>query len=152
MPKAPKSETNPPISPETDAPAVAAAPDPNELVSIFNRNPPGGDFVHHIYEDVKNGDGTVVQKKRKLEWRARAREFANVPRWVAELWKHQSPATIVDGSQVSKGAPAPAQDPEVVKALVGENADLKTRLSNMEKMVEDLRKAQLSGATPGDGG
>ena len=132
--------TEAPDAPDaSDETTESAAPDRNELVSVFNKNPPGGDFVHHLYEDVTNGDGAVVKKRVKTEYRLAGRSFGHVPRWVAELWMKQAPHQVISGEEASKGAPvAPAQT-ERVAALEGENADLKKRLANLEKLTENLR-------------
>jgi hypothetical protein len=149
-PKSSKAKDLAPSSdPTPEAPVVETAavaePDPNELVSIFNRNPKGGDFVEHVYEDIKNGDGNVIKRKAKIEWRAVGSGFSTVPRHVAEKWKRMFPTAIVDSSEVTKArAPAPA-DVELTKAALAENADLKVRLLNMEKMISDLQRAQATG-------
>lgn len=136
-------ETDP--TPETPPAAEAAPaaeekkPDPNELVSVFNHNPPGGDYVHHLYEEVRTEDGRIVARNRKTEFRAVAQGFSNVPRWIAELWKRLAPDAIVDGQTVAKGAKAPPASSERISALEAENADYKTRLANMEKMLAELK-------------
>lgn len=123
-------------------PAGAADPDPNELVSVFNKNPPGGDYVHHTYEDLKTADGVVIKKKEKLEWRVGGRSFAHVPRWIAALWMKQAPGIIIDGAKAAAGAPQKPLDAARVSALETENTDLKTRLGNMEFMIAELKAAQ----------
>jgi hypothetical protein len=120
---------------------VAAEPDRNELVSIFNNNPPGGDFVHAIYEDVKRSDGTISARKVVAEYRAPGRDFSNVPRWVADLWKKQFPGVIRDGAEVSRGGRAAPVANERVSALEGENAELKKRLDSLEALIAELQGA-----------
>lgn len=142
-PADPEPDSNPAIADAEGAAAVNAEADLNKLVSIFNKNPPGGDFVHHVYEPVYNEDNKVVRKKVKTEWRIGGRQFANVPRWIATLWMKQNPGSIVSGESVSKGASAPPASNERVQALEGENSELKTRVANMEKMLADLKEAQL---------
>jgi len=127
---------------KASAPApILPEPDRNELVAIFNKNPPGGDFVHHVYEDVKAEDGRVVGKKPKAEFRAVARGFSHVPRWVAALWMKQAPGTIVDAAGVGQRSSAPVQS-ERVAAVEAENSELKTRLLNMEKMISELQRTK----------
>jgi hypothetical protein len=121
--------------------AVTAKPDPDALVSIFNKNPPGGDYVHHIYEDKKREDGTPIGRRVVAEYRASGREFSNVPRWVAEFWKRMYPGIIVDGTEVSKSPAAPPASNERVAALEGENSELKRRLENLEGMIAELQRS-----------
>lgn len=128
--------------PAKEAASVAEAPDRNELVAIFNKNPPGGDFVHHVYEIVKAEDGRVIGQKPKAEFRAVARGFSHVPRWVAALWMKQAPGTIVDAAGVGQRSSSPVAV-ERVSALEGENSELKTRLANMEKMIAELQKTRV---------
>lgn len=140
----PNSKTKPPAQialPAPDDVAILEQPDQDELVSIFNKNPPGGDFVHHVYTPIKNGDGTVVGRKVASEFRAEARNFSNVPRWLAELWKKQAPHAIVDGQAVSRGKSAPPASSEEIAGLKSENVELKKRLDNMAAMIEELRKS-----------
>lgn len=139
--KTPSLDKTLPPPPVPGVIAIATEPDPNELVSIFNKNPPGGDVVHHVYEDVKNGDGAVVSRRPKIEWRAHGRDFSNVPRWVAGLWKRQFPGIIVDGTDVSKGRSSTPATNERVAAVEGENVELKKRLANMEAMIAELQRA-----------
>ena len=127
---------------QTPTPAAIAAPtepDRNELVSIFNKNPPGGDFVHHIYEPVKDSEGRIIRDRVKTEFRAAGRDFSNVPRWIAELWKKQNPGIIVDGQSISRGNAAIPVPSEQVSAALAENAELKKSLANLESMVAELQ-------------
>ncbi len=131
------------------APALAAQLDPNELVPIFNHNPPGGDYVHHLYEDVKvideNGKERVTGRKRVAEFRAVGRGFSNVPRWVADKWKKMFPGVVVDAASVGRST-VPTIAPEQIASVVNENAALKARLDSMQKVIDALQAAPAAPA------
>lgn len=110
--------------PNTTAPEAQSAPaaeqtDPNEMVSIFNKSPKYGDYVHG-------------------EYRAEAGAFTKVPRWLADKWKKMFPGVIVDPSGVGAPRGHSPSNAEVVQ-LRKENSDLAERVKNMEKLVSDLR-------------
>jgi hypothetical protein len=135
-----KADTTPvAVSP---APAQVAPatpqPGPNDLVSIYNRSPKFGDFVHDTYVDVKDSDGRTVARKVGNTYRAPAGAFTKVPRWIAELWKKQAPRWIVDSESVGAPSGHSSATAEVVE-LRQKNADMDARMKNMEKLIADLQ-------------
>ena len=119
-----------------DNPAPAKADD--QLVPVFNKSPKGGDYIHLIFEDVKDEAGKVIARRRIGEWRAQAGTFSRIPGWLAKQWKREAPTIIVDPETI--GAPDnQTPQPEVVRELKSQNADLEKRLKNMEKLVADLQ-------------
>lgn len=118
------------------APAPAAINPKDELVSIYNRGPAFGDFVHPVYITETDAEGRVRTKKIE-EYRARPGTFSRVPRWLADLWKKQSPKYIVDSAEI--GAPKDhAPTTKEVLELRTENKDMRQRMENMEKLIEQL--------------
>jgi hypothetical protein len=111
----------------------------DELVQIYNKNAKGGDYVHDVYQDIVNSDGRVIEKHVTKRYRSEAGAFAQVPRWVADLWKKQAPGVIVDSADV--GAPSTGfQVPnDRVLKVEAENADLKNRIAVLEDAIKALK-------------
>lgn len=128
-----------PPAPPANAAAPATAPDRSqEMVSVFNKGPKFGDFVHPIYEDVKDETGRVTGRRKKLTYTAEAQAFSRVPQWLADLWKKQSPDQIVDADAV--GAPKNHQPTNAeVASLRAQNSDLSARFAGLEKLVQELQ-------------
>jgi hypothetical protein len=118
---------------------VAGVPDQNELVQVYNRSPKGGDYVEHIYEELRDSDGRLYGRKPKKEWRAEAGAFAQVPRWLADKWKKQAPKVIVDSATV--GAPSTGfQAPnDRVEKLEKDNGALLERIASLEAALKSRK-------------
>lgn len=119
------------------SPAASTADD--ELVSVYNKSPQGGDFVHEIYEKIMDEDGKrVLQCVVVKRWVAEAGKFTQVPRWLALLWKRQHPKAILDGDKVGQPSNALQVKDEKIRRLESQNQEYETRLKNMEQMVARL--------------
>lgn len=125
----------------TAAPAIPAPSTDEPLVPVFNKSPKGGDYIHLVFEEVKDGQGRVVGRKLVREWRAQAGVFSKIPEWLARLWKRQAPEMIVDADAVGAPDDHRPRHEEVVK-LEQQHADDERRIENLERMVAELKASR----------
>jgi hypothetical protein len=126
------------------APAIPASASKDEmLVPVFNKSPKGGDYVHLVYEEIKDSEGRVVGRKQVREWRAQAGVFSRIPEWLARIWKRQAPQTIVDGKDIGAPPTVGEKSAEII-TLERQHDDDDRRIKNLEKLVADLRGQHLA--------